>query len=75
MRSAPNTTDAMNREQALSVLSGLLNSPVARLALSIKELSACELALRTLADASAPAAPSPVPASGAGKPGESPAQP
>ena len=62
----------MNREQALSVLSGLLNSPVARLALSIQELSACELAVRTLAEASQPNTETVLPSPA---PGESPAQP
>ena len=58
----------MNPQQALSVLTGLVNSPVARLSLSIQELGACDLAVRTLTEALAlkPApAPSPEAASAA----------
>lgn len=62
----------MPPEQAIAILTGLLNSPVARLALSIQELSACELAVRTLADASQPKPENVVPMP---PPGESPAQP
>jgi hypothetical protein len=53
----------MDRDQALAVLAQALNAPGVRLTFSIQELGACDLALRTLADASKPA-PAP--------PGESP---
>lgn len=46
----------MNRDQALTVLNGLLNAPALRLTLSIQELGACDLAIRTLADLSQPPA-------------------
>lgn len=39
----------MTPEQALAVLSQLVNSPLVKLGLSINELSACDLAVRTLA--------------------------
>lgn len=59
----------MTPDQALAVLTGLINSPVAKLALSIRELGACDLAVRTLGEALMPkpeaAAPSPEPASAA----------
>jgi hypothetical protein len=51
----------MTPEQALSVLAGLVNSPVAKLSLSIQELGSCDLAVRTLADALKPK-PEPQPA-------------
>lgn len=44
----------MTPEQAQAVLAGLINAPVARLALSVQELAACDLALRTLAQAAQP---------------------
>jgi hypothetical protein len=50
----------MKPEQALDVLSQLVNSPVVKLACDINSLSACDLALRTLADALKPK-PEPTP--------------
>lgn len=44
----------MKPEQALQLLSELVNSPLLKLALPINSLAACDLALRTLADALKP---------------------
>lgn len=44
----------MKPDQALQILSELVNSPLLKLALPINSLAACDLALRTLADALKP---------------------
>jgi hypothetical protein len=44
----------MKPDQAIAVLSQLINSPVAKLAFGINDLAACDLAVRTLADAIKP---------------------
>ena len=44
----------MTPAQALAVLTSLLNAPVVKLAVGINDLAACDLALRTLADALKP---------------------
>lgn len=51
----------MNTDQALTLLRQLLNSPVVKLALGINELSACALAVDTLAAAVKPPEPAPKP--------------
>lgn len=51
----------MTPEQALAVLSGLLNTPVVKLTVGINDLAACDLALRTLTEAVKPK-PEPQPA-------------
>ncbi|MEQ2008316.1 MAG: hypothetical protein ABMA26_16135 [Limisphaerales bacterium] len=51
----------MKPEQALACLAALLNAPVIKLAVGINDLAACDLALRTLAEAVKPK-PEPAPA-------------
>lgn len=44
----------MTPQQAITILSSLINSPILRLSLPINDLAACDLAVRTLADALKP---------------------